>query len=59
LRANVRKLHHAASRDALPGALTNFTDQDDNDAVRQFGTENAGRLAALRRTYGAMSILQN
>jgi FAD/FMN-containing dehydrogenase len=59
LRARIRALHDKASRDALPGTLTNFSDQDDNDAVRQFGAQNAERLANLRRTYGADSFQQD
>jgi len=58
LREGVRALHARASGDALPGILTNFTDQDDHDLVRRFGT-HAARLASLRRTYDAAGTLQS
>jgi hypothetical protein len=50
LRERIRLLYAPASRDALPGSLTNFTDQDDSDTGRRFGA-HAGRLQALRRKY--------
>jgi hypothetical protein len=46
------------SRDALPGVLTNFTDQDDSDEVRRFGPQNAGRLEVLRKKYDPTGILR-
>lgn len=58
LRAAIRELHDKARGEALPGILTNFTDQDDNDLVRQLGVQNAARLSSLRRTYDAAGILQ-
>jgi FAD/FMN-containing dehydrogenase len=58
LREGIRALHDTASRDALPGALTNFTDQDDSDDVRRFGLQNAGRLEALRKKYDPAGTLQ-
>jgi FAD/FMN-containing dehydrogenase len=56
LRDGIRALHERASRDALPGALTNFADQDDSDHVRRFGPQNAGRLDALGRKYDPAGI---
>ncbi len=58
LREGIRALHDKASRDALPGVLTNFADQDDSDNVRQFGLQNAGRLEALRKKYDPAGTLQ-
>jgi FAD/FMN-containing dehydrogenase len=58
LRAAIQALHKASAAGALPGRLTNFTDQDDEDSVRQLGTRNAARLARLRRTYDAAGMLQ-
>jgi FAD/FMN-containing dehydrogenase len=58
LRAEIRVLHDKASRDALPGALTNFADQDDSDHVRRFGPQNAGRLEALRKKYDPAGTFQ-
>jgi hypothetical protein len=46
------------SREALPGILTNFADQDDTDKVRQFGLQNTGRLEALRKKYDPEGIFQ-
>lgn len=59
LRDRVRTLHAKAAVDALPGILPNFTDQDDNDPVRQLGAQNAVRLASLRRTYNPTDTLQS
>lgn len=56
VRGRVRALHARASRDALPGMLTNFTDQDESDAARQFGL-HADRLQALRRKYDPAGLL--
>jgi FAD/FMN-containing dehydrogenase len=58
LREGIRALHAKASPAALPGALTNFTDQDDSDSVRRFGLKNADRLAALRKKYDPAGIFQ-
>jgi hypothetical protein len=58
VREGIRALHDRASRDALPGALTNFTDQDDSDDVRRFGLRNAGRLASLRKKYDPAGTLE-
>jgi FAD/FMN-containing dehydrogenase len=58
LREGIRALHARATGDALPGILTNFTDQDDDDLVRRLGT-HAARLASLRRTYDAAGTLQS
>jgi FAD binding domain len=58
LREGIRALHGEGSRDALPGALTNFADQDDSDEVRRFGPQNAGRLAALRKKYDPTGTIQ-
>jgi hypothetical protein len=58
LREGIRGLHDKVSREALPGALTNFTDQDDSDNVRRFGLQNAGRLEALRKKYDPAGTLQ-
>ena len=59
LRAAIRELHDKAAGEALPGVLPNFTDQDDNDPVRQLGVRNATRLSSLRRSYDAAGILQS
>jgi FAD/FMN-containing dehydrogenase len=58
LRDGIRDLHDKVSRDALPGTLANFADQDDSDDVRRFGPRNAGRLGALRKKYDPAGILQ-
>jgi FAD/FMN-containing dehydrogenase len=59
LRAAIRALHDKAAGEALPGVLPNFTDQDDNDAVRQLGVRNAARLSSLRRSNDAAGLLQS
>jgi hypothetical protein len=59
VREGIRALYETASRDALPGALTNFTDQDDTDNIRRFGLQNAGRLEALRKKYDSAGTLQS
>ncbi len=59
LREGIRALHDKASRDALPGTLANFADQDDSDNVRRFGAQNAARLEALRKKYNPAGILQS
>jgi FAD/FMN-containing dehydrogenase len=59
LREGVRALHDEVSREALPGILTNFADQDDSDNIRRFGVQNAGRLEALRKKYDLGGTLQN
>jgi FAD/FMN-containing dehydrogenase len=58
LRERIRTLHQAVSREASPGILTNFADQDDSDDVRRFGLRNAGRLEALRKKYDPAGTLQ-
>jgi hypothetical protein len=58
LREGIRALHDEVSRDALPGVLANFTDQDDADKLRQFGS-NTGRLEALRKKYDPAGIFQD
>jgi len=58
LREGVRALYDKVSRDALPGILTNFADQDDSDSVRRFGLQNAARLEALRKKYDPEGTLQ-
>lgn len=58
LRAAIRALYASASREALPGVMTNFADQDDSDQVRRFGSQNAARLEALRRKYDPAGTLQ-
>ena len=57
LRSGIRALHTAISRDALPGILTNFSDQDDSDDERWFGHSNAARLESLRRRYDPAGTL--
>jgi hypothetical protein len=57
LRDGIRGLHEKGSRDALPGALTNFADQDDSEEVHRFGSQNAGRLEALRKKYDPAGTL--
>jgi FAD/FMN-containing dehydrogenase len=59
LREGIRALHDEASREALPGILTNFADQDDSDTVRRFGLQNAGQLEALRKKYDAAKVFQD
>ncbi len=51
LREDIRALHDQAAHDALPGAQTNFADRDDSDHIRRFGSQNAGRLDALKKKY--------
>lgn len=51
LRDRVRALYGKLSRDASPGILANFSDQDDADELRQFGRRHAARLDSLRRHY--------
>jgi hypothetical protein len=58
LRDGIRALHAEVSHEALPGALTNFADQDDSDEVRRFGSQNAGRLEALRKKYDPAGMFQ-
>jgi hypothetical protein len=58
LREGIRSLHDKVSREALPGQLANFADQDDSDNVRRFGLQNAGRLEALRIKYDPAGTLQ-
>jgi hypothetical protein len=58
LREDIRALYDEVSRDALPGALPNFADQDDSDTVRRFGLQNAARLEALRKKYDPTGTLQ-
>lgn len=57
LRENVRELHDRLSREALPGKLPNFVDQDDGDEVLRFGRQHALRIAALRRRYDPAGTL--
>jgi FAD/FMN-containing dehydrogenase len=58
LREGIRALHDKASRDALPGTLTNFADQDDADTALRFGSTNVARLEALRKKYDPAGTLQ-
>jgi FAD/FMN-containing dehydrogenase len=58
LREGIRALHSEASREALPGILSNFADQDDSDNLRRFGSQNAARLEALRKKYDPAGIFQ-
>lgn len=51
LRDRVRTLYRALAAEAAPGAMTNFSDQDDTDQARQFGAQSAARVDALRRRY--------
>jgi FAD/FMN-containing dehydrogenase len=57
LRDRVRALHGELSREASPGIMTNFSDQDDTDESRRFGRLHAVRLESLRRTYDTAGIL--
>jgi hypothetical protein len=59
MREDIRALYDTVSRGAMPGALTNFADQDDCDNIRWFGSRNAGRLEALRKKYDPTGIFQN
>jgi FAD/FMN-containing dehydrogenase len=56
VRDRIRALYKHTSRDALPGTMTNFSDQDDSDAARRFG-HFAGRLEGLRRKYDPAGTL--
>jgi hypothetical protein len=56
LRDSVQELYSKLSRHASPGALTNFSDQDDVDDVRWFGRRHAARLELLRRQYDPAGI---
>jgi len=56
LRDRVRALYGKLSRDASPGTLANFSDQDDTDEVRRFGRRHAARLESLRRQYDPAGI---
>jgi FAD/FMN-containing dehydrogenase len=58
LREGIRSLYDQVSPEALPGAQTNFTDQDDSDNNRRFGLQNAARLQALRKKYDPAGTLQ-
>lgn len=58
LRDAIRALYAKAAHEALPGAMTNFSDQDDVDEERWFGAQNARRLQALRRKYDPAGILR-
>jgi FAD/FMN-containing dehydrogenase len=58
MRESIRAIYGKAAREALPGTMTNFTDQDDSDPVRRFGSQNAARLDALRRKYDPTGTLQ-
>jgi FAD/FMN-containing dehydrogenase len=51
LRDRLRALYGNISRDASPGILANFSDQDDADEVRRFGRRHAARIDSLRRRY--------
>lgn len=57
LREKTRALHQRVSRDSLQTLQTNFSDQDDTDAVRRFGLQEAGTLEALRRHYDPAGTL--
>jgi FAD/FMN-containing dehydrogenase len=57
LRERIRALHEKVSRDALPGILTNFSDQDDTDQLAQFGRQHTVKLGALRRRYDPAGTL--
>jgi hypothetical protein len=57
LRDRIRALYDRVSLGALPGALANFSDQEDADEARRFGPERAARLEALRRRYDPGGIL--
>jgi len=51
LRDRVRNLYSALSAKAVPGLMTNFSDQDDTDPSRHFGPGVAARIDALRLRY--------
>ncbi|HEY6456240.1 MAG TPA: FAD-binding oxidoreductase [Steroidobacteraceae bacterium] len=57
LRGHIRALHSKISRDALPGILANFGDQDEDNDVRRFGRLHAARLESLRRRFDPGGIL--
>ena len=56
LRDGVRRLHARLARQALPGLLPNFSNQDDGLVATQFDTAHAQRLDALRRQYNASGL---
>jgi FAD/FMN-containing dehydrogenase len=56
LRDRVRALYGELSRGASAGIMTNFSDLDDADRSRQFGTRNAARLDTLRQQYDPSGI---
>jgi FAD/FMN-containing dehydrogenase len=57
LRDAIRALYCRISREASPGAMANFSDQDETDATRRFGASHAARLAALRHRYDPAGTL--
>ena len=56
LRESVRTLHGRLARQALPGLLPNFSNQDDGAVASQFDTAHAQRLGALRRQYDGAGL---
>jgi FAD/FMN-containing dehydrogenase len=56
LRERVRTLHASLSRDALPGTLANFSDDDEANQEKWFGRAHAERLLTLRRRYDPTGI---
>jgi hypothetical protein len=56
LRDRVRALYEVLAETATPGAMTNFSDQDDSDPSRQFGAQTAARIEALRLRYDPMRV---
>ena len=56
LRTDVRSLHARLARQALPGLLPNFSNQDDGTVTSQFDTAHAQRLDALKRQYNGAGL---
>ncbi len=56
LRDGVRSLHTRLLREALPGLLPNFSNQDDGALAAQFDEAHARRLSDLRRQYDGAGL---
>lgn len=51
LRERVRALHSRIEPAALRSIMPNFSNQDEGEGARQFGTSHAARIDSLRRRY--------
>ena len=56
LRDGVRSLHARLARQAMPGLLPNFSNQDDGAVESQFDTAHAQRLGMLRRQFNSAGL---